>query len=1668
MTLSRAIGRAPCSAASTVARSSSRLSLSHARHFRSTPSSLFNDFGDVEKLMRNVHRQKTEATRPEPPEPPERSEALVAAVEQTRSRLEKAHRERRWLRARKDLAEKIEVAGAASQVLREAYTHLKQEHRINAQSSSNIRPFTERYDSLVKAIRVLRSEIHAFEQDRVEQERRIDAQSSSNIRPFTERYDSLVKAIRVLRSEIHAFEQDRVEQERRIDAQSSSNIRPFTERYDSLVKNIRVLCSEIHAVEEDRVAKLQAVLGHITTLKADLRSMFAAWSKACEKMVDRLDVARRQLEYDLEKIKLDSQTARDALLERAQIRETAESLKAFTRSVKQTFSESWLAMDLVTAVLKARYKRSMLLLNNVREDSSDLRTGLDTTRDPKLRQLLFSTDDMYRQIIPDIDHLCCKPREASLMSWRQRSRRFLDVKDGTEEAIHDWEQWRYDKVYKQINPTAQRLIDGFGEFASATAALNHDFKDLYQERKFGPVASLYRTCRILTITMNALNQYLYQDMVSLRVRHEIKSSLEDGDLITLRKFRILDVVIRTSREITKFSHPSREIASYYDEIRRRTITAGGNEPWHLRQAIVDKARSYHQTWSTVRDTELKDVTQTVDNVCKALKETSDTSDLDHLVNYAKERLVEAYEERSFFDEGKAMNSYFSPSIMWIFMRSWPEKFLEAGMALFERQVNKTEEELENAASDDIQDLWSDLRSAREGWEMAKKLAEERRQEQCSLLKLAGVDQEPRYYLDTTLATQEATEERSKHAYFSHKLYRANPAKDDEEHVLLRLPPKLLYHTSNVTHAEVLKGFRGKSVGFDLRWNPGARSEDGPKANTSLLMIATDSTIHLIHLALQSDLPPLLLHEVRVLLESRDVVKATVDAEEKCARLREFLDVNPQGFVDLEDLHYRVQKIKTGRDVRRSPLALQRLTSEYLGYGLHPKAIDRTFDPTLRLRQAEKEAMGSSVYACFALWNTMNREHRTIWERQQVSSEAPAPQLALSEEDEDYFGKSKSERPGPAVLAAAKAWVDGFLAKSGKEDVNSSDGDSRRRRLLSYCLWHYGGYDVSAMAQAVSPTMVNMLLEAIHRETVPYDETRASELLQWLPDGVASAQYPEISRAVRFSNRKPAQAPRRSRLLRDRSAFREAWRWAAEFRESSSDDGIGDSTGLGDDEGSLLQQLCMYRMYHHHLMEVSEVITSIPGGILPPQMAKLVLSIISRERLPYRENDVKKLLVEVHRNDFGDFRRTILLKQERDAVVKISKKERSKQAREVVEKRAIKQLQQRRKRTREAHKWARSGLDKYSGRLKQRYYGVRFYHRLWHHYGVSMHDLHTKYTDPKWPGSVALYLANAIKIFGMPPGDEEQMAELRGMLEEDEHLSKTMDILPSSASAIEDKSAESVNGDVKKHRPAAEKWAVLQMWRVDPGVDVWLREMFLKEHGRQHTRLTYYRLWHRHRCSVAALQEEYFPGAVAPMMKRKTMVDIAEGIMEVLTTVRSLRASDGDVRDLLAMLPEEMQQRYQQWPAKGADLNASVSDNGGQVEASTMRSIKSKSGDDGRPTRTAGREGRGGWMSTITDGVRSMLGLMEKEKKPTSKTAGRERPPLRLTKSGKPAFGSTKREKAAFRRVESEKATSRSGSKAKRKTAKANRNSEGKAKRAEDATAVLLMSFMDQKKNDGGA
>jgi hypothetical protein len=217
---------------------------------------------------------------------------------------------------------------------------------------------------------------------------------------------------------------------------------------------------------------------------------------------------------------------------------------------------------------------------------------------------------------------------------------------------------------------------------------------------------------------------------------------------------------------------------------------------------------------------------------------------------------------------------------------------------------------------------------------------------------------------------------SPESFWSHALYRG-PGEDDSERKV-----KIHYCRSTHTTQRVLEQyFKNKQVlGFDMEWKPDTYRNGSIKKNVSLIQLASEDRIALIHIALFSGerIENLVAPGLKAMMEDPSITKVGVSIKADCTRLRKFLDIHARGIFELSHLH-KLVKFSSSKDYklinkRLVPLATQ--VQEHLHLPLF-KGDVRSSDWSQALAMDQIIYAAADSYAGVHLFDTLEIKRKAL-------------------------------------------------------------------------------------------------------------------------------------------------------------------------------------------------------------------------------------------------------------------------------------------------------------------------------------------------------------------------------------------------------------------------------------------------------------------------------------------------------------------------------------------------------------------------------------------------------------------------------------------------------------------------------------------------------------------
>jgi len=213
---------------------------------------------------------------------------------------------------------------------------------------------------------------------------------------------------------------------------------------------------------------------------------------------------------------------------------------------------------------------------------------------------------------------------------------------------------------------------------------------------------------------------------------------------------------------------------------------------------------------------------------------------------------------------------------------------------------------------------------------------------------------------------------SPESYWSHTLYRG-PSQPDQD------PPRVKVHycTSRHTAERVISQYfmSEKVIGFDIEWKMDVSRLAGPKENVSVIQLASEERVALIHIALfaKDNISALVAPSFKKLMEDPSISKVGVNIKGDCTRLRNNLDIHSQGVFELSHL-YKLVKFSESRDyklINKKIVAMATQVLEHLHLPMFKGMDVRGSDWSKKLNMDQITYAAGDSYAGLQLYDVMN-------------------------------------------------------------------------------------------------------------------------------------------------------------------------------------------------------------------------------------------------------------------------------------------------------------------------------------------------------------------------------------------------------------------------------------------------------------------------------------------------------------------------------------------------------------------------------------------------------------------------------------------------------------------------------------------------------------------------
>ncbi|KUI60788.1 hypothetical protein VP1G_08001 [Cytospora mali] len=272
------------------------------------------------------------------------------------------------------------------------------------------------------------------------------------------------------------------------------------------------------------------------------------------------------------------------------------------------------------------------------------------------------------------------------------------------------------------------------------------------------------------------------------------------------------------------------------------------------------------------------------------------------------------------------------------------------------------------------------------------------------------------------------------SYWSYTLYRG--PEGDKEGEKTETKVKVHYCRSALTTERVCRYFLNeKVIGFDLEWAPDGYRYPSPRRNVSLVQIASQSRIALIHLAMFPPKDELATPTLRMIMENPDITKVGVWIKGDCNRLEKYLGIKSRGIFELSHLYRQVKYLANGRLdlINKKLVSLADQVKEVLRLPLYKGQGVRSSNWSQALSMDQIVYSASDAYAGVHLFATLNHQREKLDPTPPLPHHAelglPIP-LAL-----DVEGSSSSEAD------AAEMEGEGEVVVESETDTDAAQRES---------------------------------------------------------------------------------------------------------------------------------------------------------------------------------------------------------------------------------------------------------------------------------------------------------------------------------------------------------------------------------------------------------------------------------------------------------------------------------------------------------------------------------------------------------------------------------------------------------------------------------------------------
>lgn len=216
------------------------------------------------------------------------------------------------------------------------------------------------------------------------------------------------------------------------------------------------------------------------------------------------------------------------------------------------------------------------------------------------------------------------------------------------------------------------------------------------------------------------------------------------------------------------------------------------------------------------------------------------------------------------------------------------------------------------------------------------------------------------------------------SFWSYAMYRG--PSDEESGGETEAKVKVHYCKTAHTAERVCQYFlHEKVIGFDLEWSMEGYRSTSPRKNVSLVQLASQRRVALLHLAMFPAKDNLVAPTLKRIMEDPEITKTGVWIKGDCTRLRKFLGIESRGVFELSHLYRQVKYTIDGRHdlINKKLVALADQVKDTMRLPMFKGQTVRSSDWSKPLVMDQISYSASDAYAAVHLYAMLNHQRENL-------------------------------------------------------------------------------------------------------------------------------------------------------------------------------------------------------------------------------------------------------------------------------------------------------------------------------------------------------------------------------------------------------------------------------------------------------------------------------------------------------------------------------------------------------------------------------------------------------------------------------------------------------------------------------------------------------------------